>query len=91
MSVVIGIVCTDGIVLAADQQISIPNYSKRHEHKIDGPQGEDWTVAFAPLGDQKRELELGELEALPLQDALTGWRDSVSVKLEPDPTKSEQK
>lgn len=50
MTAVIGMVCTDGIVLAADQQISLPGEAKHHEHKIDGQEGFDWTVAFAYSG-----------------------------------------
>jgi 20S proteasome alpha/beta subunit len=50
MSVTVGITCNDGIVLAADQQISVPDYSKHHEHKIDGKEGKGWTVAYAYAG-----------------------------------------
>ncbi|HEV2500577.1 MAG TPA: hypothetical protein VGY31_13455 [Terriglobia bacterium] len=50
MSAVISMVCTDGVVLAADKQITVPGYFKYHKTKIDGLEGKGWTVAYAYAG-----------------------------------------
>ncbi|HUY14501.1 MAG TPA: hypothetical protein VMX16_12895 [Terriglobia bacterium] len=51
MTAVIGMVCSDGIVIAADQQISVPGQFKYHECKIEvQDRSPDWIVTFAYAG-----------------------------------------
>ncbi len=75
MSAVIGIACTDGIILAADQQISLPDYCKRHESKITGPQGQDWTVLFAYSGSPSLMKEVSGR----IQDRINSTTPDVEI------------
>jgi 20S proteasome alpha/beta subunit len=73
MSVAVGIVCTDGIVLASDEQISIPDYSKHHEKKLDGWADEAWTVAHAYAGSPSLMREATDKIKAKIEEGSAGY------------------
>ena len=50
MTAVIGLRCADGVVLCADQQLTLPGYYKYHETKIESELDIDWSLSFAYSG-----------------------------------------
>jgi 20S proteasome alpha/beta subunit len=50
MTVVVGIPCADGFVLAADQEISAPGWHKYHQPKLSKIEGWDWIVVLGYSG-----------------------------------------
>jgi hypothetical protein len=50
MTALIGMVCTNGIVICADQQVSAADSYKYNERKISVETGSDWGVIFAYAG-----------------------------------------
>lgn len=50
VTAVVGMLCGDGIVIAADQQVSVPGHFKYHESKIEVQEGPNWAVTFAYAG-----------------------------------------
>lgn len=51
VTIAVGMVCQNGVVIAADSQVSVPDYYKYHESKIHYTEGEDWALLFAYAGD----------------------------------------
>ncbi|HLI30880.1 MAG TPA: hypothetical protein VKV79_07275 [Terriglobia bacterium] len=60
MAIAIGIHCRDGIVIAADSQISVPGYYKFHESKIHHTSGDGWALLFGYSGAPGLYLEARE-------------------------------
>jgi 20S proteasome alpha/beta subunit len=50
VTIVVGLRCTDGIVLCADRQISVPGHHKYYEQKLYPVDGRDWVVVFGYAG-----------------------------------------
>jgi 20S proteasome alpha/beta subunit len=46
MTIALGMCCTDGIVIAADSQITRPDYYKYYESKVSYTEGKDWALLF---------------------------------------------
>jgi 20S proteasome alpha/beta subunit len=51
MTIAIGMHCQDGIVIAADSQISAPDHHKYFESKVSYTDGPDWALMFGYSGD----------------------------------------
>ncbi len=73
MTAVVGIPCINDVVVAADRQVSAPDYFKYYESKIHVQRGTGWCVVYAYAGDpglwkEARERIAREVEAAPSQD-----------------------
>lgn len=67
MTIVAGFRCTDGIVVCADQQISLPGFHKYHEAKISREADQEWTsilFAYSGLPGLAREAQEKMVRAL---------------------------
>jgi 20S proteasome alpha/beta subunit len=51
MTIALGMCCTDGIVIAADSQISAIDHHKYFESKVSYTDGPDWALMFGYAGD----------------------------------------
>lgn len=50
VTIAVGMVCRDGVVIAADTQISSPGYYKYHESKVHVTEGGDYALGFGYAG-----------------------------------------
>ncbi len=47
VTIAVGMLCRDGVVIAADSELSIRNYSKHYESKVSHTEGKDWALVFS--------------------------------------------
>lgn len=47
VTIAIGMYCRDGVIIAADSQISSPDYYKYHESKVNHSEGTNWRLLYA--------------------------------------------
>lgn len=73
MTAVVGLRCSDGIVICADRQVSSPDYHKYYERKISVECGSGWGVIFAYAGLPQLAKEAKEKMAKTLEDIEIGY------------------